>query len=204
MIQRNYVGMLARSPLGLTMAAAGIAAGGLTAMAAGILPGIAAGTVALAVLYAAATLSGFGPRAAAAEGERRSWADAKGHLDAAKASRDRLSSLRVPDPEVKALLDLAAMRGSGYLSACLAAKTRDPRAEEALADCVSLADLYLKELDGASTEKRFGLPDTDPFADAKARTVSALRDRIAIIERAAKDIGGGLSSADRMEIQESL
>jgi len=204
MIQRNYLDNLARSPLGVSMAALGMVSGGLTWTSIGMIPGIAAGVAAMVLLFAAATLSGFGPRAAAAEGERRAWADSRSRLDAAKASRDRLSSLRVPDPEVKALLDLAAMRGSGYLSACLAAKTRDPRAEEALADCVSLADLYLKELDGASTEKRYGLPDTDPFADAKARTVSALRDRIAIIERAAKDISGGLSSADRMEIQESL
>jgi hypothetical protein len=186
------------------MVALGVATGVLTGISAGMLPGIAAGAAALALLHAAATLSGFGPRAAAAEGERRAWAEAGRHLEAAKAQRDRLSSLRVPDPEVKSLLEFAAMRGSSYLSACHAAKTRDPRAEDALAECVNLADLYLKELDGQATEKRYGLADADPFADARERTTSALRDSIAIIEKATKDIGGGLSPADRMEIQESL
>ena len=204
MIQREYLGGLARSPMGISMTALAAALGGLTGVSAGVLPGIAAGVVALAVLYAAATLSGFGPRAATAEGERRAWMDARRHLEAARVQCDRLSSLRVPDPQVKSLLELAALRGTSYLSACHAAKTRDPRAEDALAECVSLADLYLKELDGQATEKRYGLADADPFAEPRERTVSALRDKIAIIERAAKDIGGGLSPADRMEIQESL
>jgi hypothetical protein len=204
MNQRDYFFSLARSPLGISIVAIGAAAGGLAWNSAGMVPGIAAGAAALAVLYAAAALSGLGPRAAAAESERRAWADARRRLEDAKANRDRIASLRVPDPAVKSLLDLAALRGSGYLSACLAAETRDPRAEEALADCVRIADLYLKELDGAATEKRYGLTDADPFADAKERTESALRDRIAIIERAAKDVGGELSPAERMEIQESL
>jgi hypothetical protein len=204
MNQRDYFSSVARSPLGISIVAIGATAGGLAWANAGIVPGIAVGAAALAVLHAAAALSGLGPRAAAAEVERRAWADARHRLEEAKANRNRLASLRVPDPEVKALLELAALRGSSYLSACLAAKTRDPRAEAALADCVGLADLYLKELDGAATEKRYGLPDADPFADARNRTVAALRDKVVIIERAAMDAGGGLSPSERMDIQESL
>ena len=204
MNQRDYIAFFARSPLGISTAALGLVTGGLTWSSIGMMPAIAAGAAAMVLLFAAATLSGYGPRAAAIESERQAWADASRHLDAAKAHRDRIASLRVPDPEVKALLELAALRGSSYLSACLAAKTRDPRAEAALADCVGLADLYLKELDGAATEKRYGLPDADPFADARSRTVAALRDKIAVIERAARDAGGGLSPSERMDIQESL
>jgi len=48
------------------------------------------------------------------------------------------------------------------------------------------------------------LPDADPFADARERTLAALRDRASIIEHATLNLSGGLSSADRMEIKESL
>jgi len=196
----NFLG----SPLGMgTIAVTAVAAVG-SAFTFSVPVGAAAGLGSFLVLATAATISGLGPKAASAEQERKTWSKARHFLTAAKAGRDRLASLRVPDPAVKALLELAAMRGSSYLAACEATHSRDPRAEDALSDCVSIADLYLKELDGASTERRFGLPDADPFADARERTLAALRDRIAILEHATFALSGGLSSADRMEIKESL
>jgi hypothetical protein len=204
MRRSEYVANFLVSPLGLgIMAVAAVAAAG-AAFRFSVLAGAATGIGSFLVLATAATISGLGPKAASAERERKAWSKAQSFLTAAKASRDRLASLRVPDPAVKALLELAAMRGSSYLSACEATRSRDPRAEEALSDCVSIADLYLKELDGASTERRYKLEDTDPFADARERTLAALRDRAAILEHAALSLSGGLSSADRMEIKESL
>ncbi|MBN2875939.1 MAG: hypothetical protein JXM71_12650 [Spirochaetales bacterium] len=200
----EYIALLFASPLGLGLSGLSLAA----ALAAWFLvspfAGIVTGVLALPGLLALATLFGAGPQAAAAELERRTWAKAKGHLAAARKTRDRLSSLRVPDQTIKSLLELVAMRGSSYLAACDSAKTRDPRAEEALADCLDIADLYLKELDGASTERRFGLPDEDPFAAATERAAAALKDRAAIIGKAAQDLSGGCSPADTMEIKESL
>ena len=186
------------------MAAIAVGTGIAVAMANNLATGAAVAVLTLVSLNVAATLAGLGPRAAAAEQERLDWAIARRHLELAKASRDRLASLRVPDPELKSLLELAAVRGSGYLSACLAARSRDPRAEDALSDCVSLADIYLKELDGASTERRYSLEDADPFAAAKERTLAALRDRIALVELATRNLSSGLTPADAMEIKETL
>ncbi|PKL07427.1 MAG: hypothetical protein CVV51_14165 [Spirochaetae bacterium HGW-Spirochaetae-7] len=201
---RDYIINLERSPLGVVMAAIAVGTGIAVALASSFMAGAALAVVVLVGLNVTATLTGLGPRAATAEYERLNWAIARRRLDLAKASRDRLASLRVPDQELKALLELAAVRGSAYLSACLAARSRDPRAEDALSDCVSLADIYLKELDGASTERRYGLDDADPFAAAKERTLAALRDRIAVVELAVRNLTGGLSPADAMEIKETL
>ena len=166
--------------------------------------GIVAGVASYAVIFAIVMVSGLGSTMASSEMDRRAWSAARGHLAAAKEARNRLASMRVPDPEIKALLELAATRGVAYLAACESARSRDPLAEDALAECVSIADLYLKELDGAATERRYGLADADPFADARARTAAALRDKAAIIEKAALDLSGGLSPADRMGVKESL
>jgi len=204
MDSREYISTLSRSPLGLVMAVVAVTVGVMATLSLGIGLGLGIGAASLAAMFSAATLTGLGPKAAAAERERRDWAAARRYLDAAKASRDRLSTFRVPDTEVKFLLELVAARGSGYIAAALAARSRDPRAEEALADCVSIADIYIKELDGASTERRYGLEDADPFAEAKERVIAALRDKAALVEMAAKDLSGGLSPADSMEIKESL
>jgi len=204
MRRSEYLSSFFTSPPGLAIVGVSLVAGMGSAFGLSLLAGLVNGIGTLLVLSVVATVSGFGSKAASAELERKAWSKARPFLTAAKASRDRLASLRIPDPAVKALLELASVRGSSYLSACEAARSRDPRAEEALAECVSLADLYLKELDGASTEKRYGLPDADPFADARERTLAALRDRASIIEHATLNLSGGLSSADRMEIKESL
>ncbi|MBU0926116.1 MAG: hypothetical protein KKA67_00045 [Spirochaetes bacterium] len=204
MDRREYISNLARSPLGLASAGAALIAGAAAWASIGPVAGILLAAGSLAALAGVETVTGLGSKAASAEAARRAWASSRRYLAEAKERRTRLATMRVPDPEVKALLELAATRGSAYLTACETARSRDPLAEEALADCVSLADLYLKELDGASTERRYGLEDADPFADAKARTVAALIDRAAVIANSTLALSGGLSPADAMDVKERL
>ncbi|HPB66092.1 MAG TPA: hypothetical protein PLW80_06005 [Spirochaetales bacterium] len=201
---RRYLGLYAVSPLGLAMSAASVAVGAAVGFAASPLAGVAACLVTEATAFAITTASGLGPKAAVAEGERRAWAEASERLEAVKRDRDRLATMRLPDDELGSLVRLAATRGASYLAASRNAKSRVPQAEEALSDCLSVADLYLKELDAASTERRHGLDDADPFADAKGRAKAALVDKAAIIEKATRDLSGGLSSADAMDIKERL
>ena len=186
------------------MSAASVAVGAAVGFAASPLAGVAACLVTEATAFAITTASGLGPKAAVAEGERRAWAEASERLEAVKRDRDRLATMRLPDDELGSLVRLAATRGASYLAASRNAKSRVPQAEEALSDCLSVADLYLKELDAASTERRHGLDDADPFADAKGRAKAALVDKAAIIEKATRDLSGGLSSADAMDIKERL
>lgn len=204
MNRREYVRNLAASPVGIALVAVAVSAGGFLGVRMGAVVGLVSGLATLAGFLLILSIAGVGSALAASEQGRRAWASARPRLDAARDARNRLASLRVPDPEIKALLELVATRGTAYLSACESVRSHDPLAEDALSESVSIADLYLKELDGAATEKRFGLADADPFADAKSRTRSALLAQAAVVEKAALDLSGGLSSADRMEIKESL
>ena len=201
---RRYIRNYALSPLGLANGGlallAGLAVGSIT----GILVGVLSALASLGAVFVLALYSGLGPRFAAAEGERRQWAANKEHLATARARQKRLASLRVPDPAVKALVDLAAMQAGMYLSACDKARQRNPLAEDAIAECLELVDLYLKELDDASTERRYALPDNDPFADAQERVAAALRDKTAVLEKARLDMEGGVHREDRMAIKEQL
>jgi hypothetical protein len=204
MTRRTYLTNLATSVAGIAMALLALVVGTLVGQKAGAAVGTVAGIIALAAAFVILTISGAGSRLAAAEVERREWSNARRYLDAVRDNRDRLATIRITDPEVRAMLQLAAERATRYLVACESAHSRAPLAEDALADCLSIADLYIKELDGASTERRYGLVDADPFADARNRTLAAMRDRMAILDKSILDLDGGLTSADRMEIKETL
>ena len=204
MNRNEYYRYLLASPLGVGVTALSLVSGLGVGIGVNAGLGVVTAALAFAALGILLTMSGIGSRAATRESDRRAWAKAAVYLEAAKAHRHRLATMRLPDPEIKALLELLATRGSAYLAASEGSRSRDPMAEEALSDAVELADLYLKELDGAATERRYGLADADPFVEARARTSAAMLDKAAIIEKATLSLSGGLSSADRMEIKESL
>lgn len=204
MTGRTYLRNLASSVPGIAMMVLALIVGTVIGLRAGVAVGIVAGILTLAADVAVLAVSGAGPRLAAAEADRQQWSKARPYLDAVRANRDRLGTIRIVDNDMKAMLQLAAERATRYLAVCASARSRAPLAEDALADCLSIADLYLKELDGASTERRYRLPDADPFVDARTRTLAALRDRVAILDKAIQDLDGGLTSADRMEIKEML
>lgn len=204
MTRRTYLISLATSVAGIAIALLALVVGALVGLKTGVAAGSIAGIITLGSAFVVLTISGAGSKLAAAEVERREWSDARRYLDAARVNRDRLATIRITDPDIRAMLQLAAQRATRYLVACESAHSRAPLAEDALADCLSVADLYIKELDGASTERRYGLVDADPFVDARNRTLAALRDRIAILDKSILDLDGGLTSADSMEIKETL
>ncbi|MBN1241196.1 MAG: hypothetical protein JXA15_00655 [Spirochaetales bacterium] len=201
---RGYARNFLASPLGLgTAAAAALVAFG-TWQIAGWIAGLVAGSAAYIAANALALATGLGPKAAAREAERRMANDNREALAVARASRDRLATLRVADADVSKAVSLCALRASAYLAACEKSGVRDPRADHAVEDCVHLVALYLEELDDASTEKRYDLADDAPFADAKSRVLAALAERAALLDRAALDAAGGHAPVDRMAAREEL
>jgi hypothetical protein len=201
---RRYIKDYACSPLGIANGALALLAGFVVGTSVGLLAGLLSGVASLVAISVLALYSGLGPRFAAVEQDRRLWAAGKEHLAVASARQKRLASLRVPDPAVKHVVELAAMQAGMFLAACGKARQRDPLAEAAIGECVDLVDLYLKELDDASTEKRYALSDDDYFADAARRIGAALHDKAALLEKARLDLEGGLQREDRMAIKEQL
>jgi len=204
MTRRTYLINLVTSPAGIALAVLALVVGTLLGLKVGAAVGVVAGVLTLAADLAVLTISGAGSKLAMAETDRREWSKARLYLDTVRQNRDRLATLRITDTDVKAMLQRAAEGATRYLVACESARSRAPQAEDALADCLSIADLYIKELDGAATERRYGLADADPFVDARNRTIAAMRDRVAILDKSVLDLNGGLTSADRMEIKETL
>lgn len=194
----------ARTPLGIgvavTSAVAGVVAGITLSTAAGVIVGIAGVVVATTAWLA----SGAAAKAVAADRERRRWIRDKEHLAEVRLAQRRLASLRLPDPQTKRVVELTALQAGRFLEACEAHRTRDPHGEAAIVESLELADLYLKELDDAAVERRFALPDDDPFADAGQRVRAALHERAQQIEKARFEIEGGVTRADLVSIQETL
>jgi len=201
---REYTRRYALSGAGAANLAVAAVAGAVLWMSASPAAGILAAVGAYAVIFVLALATGIGPKAAAAEAERRAALAGRERLEAARKDALRLSALRVPDPGIKSLVELAGLKAGSYLAACARSGSRDPRAEAAIADCLELADAWLKELDDSAVERRFRLPDDDPFADGRERVAAGLRDRVAILDKAALDLDGGLGREDRVSIKEQL
>lgn len=210
MTTRDYWKHYSVSALGLASAALALAAGAFAWMKAGMagaLPlfaGLLAAALSYGLLSAVFMATGLGPRSAVAERDRRAWSRDRSALEAVRVLADRLAALRISDPAVGKAAELASLKARAYLAACERARSRDPGADDAVAECLSIIGIFQKEADNTATERRYGLPDADPFADASARTAAALADKAAVLDKAALDLAGGLGGEARLSIKESL
>jgi hypothetical protein len=63
---------------------------------------------------------------------------------------------------------------------------------------------WLKEADEASIERRFGLPDANPFPEAARRTAAALAAKAALVSARRAAAIGEIPGADQIAIEEEL
>jgi hypothetical protein len=202
---REFSRAFAKSPYGIGSCLAalgfGCAAALLgTATALSVLVAIAS----FAVLVALGLATGLVQRAAVAEAGRESGAKAASRLAEAASARKRLAAMRIAHPELAAARDLLVLESGRLVEDCSRAGTWDPEGVAAVVDSLALVDAWLKEADESSVEKRFGLPDANPFPEAAARTAQALRDKAATIAARRAAATGELSGADRIAIEEEL
>ncbi|HAE22638.1 MAG TPA: hypothetical protein DCG47_10000 [Spirochaetaceae bacterium] len=200
----KFLKLYSLSALGIAVLCLSLALGALGYALWGLIAGIASALLAYPLLSLAAFASGFGAKAALKEGERRAWLDASERLEQARKDARRLASFRISDPAIKEAAELTALRARAYLDQCARVKTHEPRANDAIRESLELLDIYVRELDDASTEKRYKLSDDDPFADARGRVSAALADKAALLEKYALDMGPGIGREDQMSIKESL
>jgi hypothetical protein len=205
MLSKDYLKWYARSPLGIGSGFMGLAAV-LAASVAGLHPGLAlvAGTAIVALAGLAALFFGLGPKAALAASEAAIARDRAHHRALAEASRDRLSRLRITDGQVAEAASLVVLAAGEYLDACRREASDDPLADAALEESLEIVDIFMKELDEKATEKRFGLQDKDPFADAEARVTAALKEKALVIRERRIQIDGGLPASGRMSVREEI
>lgn len=205
MLAKDYLKWYALSPLGIGSVFAGIVAV-IVIVATGLSAGLAvlAGSAIVVAVGFIALVSGKGPKSAIAALEAAVARERDGKLKLAEEARGRLARIRLGEGEAAAALSLVVLAGGEYLEACKREGRQDPLAGAALEESLDIVNIFLKEKDEAATEKRFGLDDKDPFADAEARVASALREKAALLRERRVQIDGGLSAQGRMSVMEEI
>jgi hypothetical protein len=202
---RAFSRSYARSPLGIGSILAAAGAGTASALLGAAAPlAILAGLASFAALLALALALGLGQRAASTELERESGAKASERLAEAASARKRLAAMRLSQPELASARDLLVLEAGRLIEGCGAAGTYDPEGIAAIVDSLALVDAWLKEADESSVERRFGLPDANPFPEAARRTAQALREKAVLVAARRQAATGEIPGADRIAIEEEL
>lgn len=202
---KEFLSWYFRSVLGIASLFAGLgSAVAAVASGASLMLALAFG-MGIPLMTAGVSLAtGFGARQAlAARDAARSRQDMQ-MLEDFSAQRAKLASMRVREPLLKASVDLVILAAGDYLAAARLRGRRDPLAEAALGDAIELVDLFRAEMDERAKERRFDLPDRNPFADAENRVADALKEKAGIISKSTDAISGVLPAEDRMSISEEL
>jgi hypothetical protein len=146
----------------------------------------------------------IGAKAIVAARDRENAERAEGAVAAAQADYERLSVLRLADPELAKTRDYLAQMAGEYLAAAKRQRTHSPVADQLIREGLETIDLFLKESDEAATEKRYGLADADPFADAKTRVQNSLLEKASALREERIRIDGGLPPVLAYEAKEEL
>jgi len=202
---KDYLKWYARSPLGIGSLFAGLFAA-LGTAGAGLSPLLAAamGLGLVAAAGGAALLSGWGPRQVLAARDAGIARARRAKLETVEKSRQNLARMRIADAAVAEAAQLVILAAGEYLEACKYELSDDPVADAALDDAAEIVDIFLKEMDEAATEKRFGLKDSDPFIDARDRVIAALKEKAALLRERRIQIDGGLPASGRMSVREEI
>ena len=201
----QFVRASARSPLGIGVFVLAIAAGaGARLLGLHLAPSVLAGLGVFGLSLIAVLALGLLPRAAVAEIDREFREKADARLAEAGAARKRLATMRIAAPAVAQARDLLVLEAGRLVEDCGRAHTYDPEAVQAVIDGPELVDAWLKEADESSTERRFGLPDANPFPEAARRTAEALAAKAAIVSAGRAAAVGQIRGADRIAIEEEL
>jgi len=205
MVGKEYLGWYSKSPLGIGSMAGGLVLGiGLASVGLPAIVPLASGLGLVLICGLLGLFSGIGPRQVVSARDSGLEAEGRRRLSEAVAARERLARLRIADPEVAAAASLVTLAAGLYIEACRRESRDDPIADAAVAEALDILDIYFKEVDEASVEKRYKVKDDDPFADAKGRTLVALGEKAMALRERRIQIDGGLTSVERMEIREDL
>ena len=205
MVPKDYAKWFIRSPLGIGsgfVGLAGILAGVVIGLPAAL--SLLAGAAIVAAASLAALFTGIGPKSALAAQDAALARDRANRLSRAEAEMEKLARMRIGEGPAAEAVRLVVLASGEYLDACRREGTEDPIADAALDDAVDIIDIFLKEKNEAATEKRFNLEDKDPFADAEARVVAALKEKALLLRERRIQIDGGLSASGRMSVREEI
>jgi hypothetical protein len=201
-VLRAYV----RSPLAIVSGGASLLCGAVGLSLAGGSPllGLVGGAALWLAFSAIAVQTRIGAKAVVSIRDSDQELKAREAIEAAAKARETLARLRLPDPDMAKTVEYLALAAGEYVEAALKAKSHSPEADARIADSLDIVNLYLKELDEAATERRYGLADADPFANAKERVSAALTENSSLIRKERIALEGGLPPESLMRVKEEL
>lgn len=201
-VLRAYV----RSPLAIVSGGASLVCGALGLSLAGgsLLLGLVGGAALWLAFSVIVVQTKIGAKAIVSIRDGEQELKARESVEAAAKAKETLARMRLPDPDVAKAVEYLALCAGEYVEAALKAKSHSPEADARIADGLDIVNLYLKELDESSTERRYGLADADPFADAKDRVRAALAENAKLIREERLALEGGLPPESLMRIKEEL
>lgn len=202
---RDFLRAFFRSPAGIVVLFLGLGSGGIVLwLGAGIGAGALTASAFIALALGLGLATGAAQRAASAELDHlRAGRNAERTAKAVEYRR-RLAALRIPDQSLASARDLVVLEAGSFIEACQRAQSCDPEGLAAIEESIALVDAWLKEADASAIERRFDLPDADPFPRAAERTAEALRRKAEIIVRGRSRLSGELPPSDRLAIEEEL
>ena len=118
--------------------------------------------------------------------------------------RERVSFLRIGDPDVQKTIEYFLLISGSYLEKCRELKTYSPDANHAIEEVITVCQLYLEELDEAATEKRYEVHDKDDFTTYKQKTIHTVKTLTQTIKEKMTEDLAGLSRRERFEVMEEL
>ncbi|MBN1646397.1 MAG: hypothetical protein JW874_00070 [Spirochaetales bacterium] len=202
---KNFFRLYLRSVAGIINLILPLAACALLLLAGfAVLPAVIASVAAGAAVFTFALVSGRASLAAVQEKDRLDKSGNLAALERARQARDRLAFLRLADEDIAGRVQYIVQKAGRYMELAENDGIIDPLAHHALENCIEIINLFLKERDDASSEKRFGMKDLDPFQNAKDRTLAALDREAVVIKDALNALDTGSSGNDRLSVMEDL
>jgi hypothetical protein len=157
-----------------------------------------------AIVFFVALASGRASFAAVREKDRITESGYRASLDKVSEICSGLSYQRIIDSDISGRVSYIVQKAGRYIELAKEAGTVDPLANAALENCRNIINIYLKEIDDDSSEKRFRMDDLDPFEKAKERTLAALDREAAVIKDALTALDPDSRGNEKLSVMEDL
>jgi hypothetical protein len=149
-------------------------------------------------------LSKAGARGIVAEkAEERNEKTQKRIQDAAE-TRDKIAFLRIGDQEVRKSIEYLLLVSGEYIQKCRELGRFSPAANERIQQVLEVCQIYLKDLDESSTEKRYKIEEDPNIEDSRDRTIRLIRECAIDIKKRSIDDFTDITLEEKMEIMEEM
>jgi len=145
-----------------------------------------------------------GVRGIVAEREEERAESTRQKIQSADETRDRIAYLRIGDEGVRKALEYFLVVSGEYLQKCRELSQFSPAANEKISQVLEICQIYLKDLDESSTEKRYEIEEDPNIENSADRTARLIREYALEIKKRSIDDFPDITLEEKMEILEEM